>query len=76
MIDFIIDLPLSKKKNNMFDLILIIVNRFTKIARYILINKIINALELADIFLKQIITRFGILKGIISDHSLVFISRF
>ena len=47
--DFITRLPLSKNLNGGedYDLILIIVDRFLKITRYILCYKTINALKLA-----------------------------
>jgi hypothetical protein len=47
--DFITGLPLSKNINGgeNYNLILVIVDRFLKIAQYILCYKTINALELA-----------------------------
>ena len=38
----------------MYDSILVIVDRFTKMARYIPINATINALELAEVFMNTI----------------------
>jgi hypothetical protein len=48
--DFITGLPPSKNLNSGkdYDLILVIVNRFLKIARYIPCHKTIDALELAQ----------------------------
>ena len=40
--DFIIDLLLNKYKNIVYNVILIIINRFTKIIRYLFINIIID----------------------------------
>jgi len=42
-----------------------IINRFTKFARYIAVNKIITAKELAFIFKKRIINDFNILNNIV-----------
>jgi hypothetical protein len=48
--DFVTSLPPSKNPNASedYDLILVIVDRFSKIARYISYHKTINALELAQ----------------------------
>jgi hypothetical protein len=48
--DFVISLPPSKNLNDGedYDLILVIVDRFSKMAWYILCHKTINALELAQ----------------------------
>ena len=53
--DFIIGLPLSKFYNKVYNTILIVVNRYIKIARYILYIKKIFALELTKYFLEYII---------------------
>ena len=53
--DFIIGLPLSKFHNKVYNIILIVVNRYIKIARYILYTKKIFALELTKYFLEYII---------------------
>ena len=44
--------------------------------RYIPIKKIINAVQLADIFYKEVIYRYGMPYGIVSDRRPVFISAF
>ena len=51
MIDFIIDLPLSKGYNS----ILVIVNKLTKIFYYILYKKDITIIELINLFIRDII---------------------
>ena len=53
--DFIIGLPLSKFHNKVYNAILIVVNRYIKIARYILYIKKIFALEFAKYFLEYIV---------------------
>ena len=40
--DFIIDLPLSRRGNNVFDAILVVIDRFTKYARYVPCRKTMN----------------------------------
>ena len=55
LIDFIIGLLLSKFYNKVYNTILIVVNRYIKIARYILYIKKIFALELTKYFLEYIV---------------------
>ncbi len=69
-------MPLSRFRGKVYDSILVIVNRYTKIARYVLIIKEINATKLAELFILHVIKDFGILAGIILDRGLVFTSKF
>jgi hypothetical protein len=54
-IDFIIDLPCSINKTIgiVYDLILVIINRYTKISKYILYKKTTSIEDLTDLFLKN-----------------------
>ena len=52
------------------------VDRFTKIARYLPTIKTIAAAELADLFFDEVIYRYSIPTGIVSDRGSVFISAF
>jgi hypothetical protein len=54
-IDFIIDLPRSIDKTTgvVYDLILVIVDRYTKISKYIPYKKTTSAEDLTDLFLKN-----------------------
>ena len=54
MIDFIIDLPPSKQKGNIYDFILIIIDYFIKMARYILIIKTIDIINLINLFIDEV----------------------
>ena len=74
--DFITGLLPSKYKNIIYDSILVIVDRFTKMVRYIPTNVIIDAAELAEVFYTEIVCRYSILNGIISNRGSVFISTF
>ncbi len=51
----ITELSSSKCEVNIYNLILVIVNWYIKITKYILIIKKLNAVKLADIFFKQIV---------------------
>lgn len=76
--DFITDLPPSKslRYGKAFDSILVIVDRFTKMARYIPVNKTIDAPELAELFVHYVVRDFGCPEGITSDRGPQFKSKF
>ncbi len=65
--NFITNLSSNAKEETTFNSILIIINRFTKFARYITVNKIITAKELAFVFKKYIISDFNTPDNIISN---------
>ena len=50
-----------------YDLILVIIDRFLKIIRYIPITNIINTTDLGVLIIDHIILKFKVLKLIISD---------
>ena len=72
-IDFITKLPLSQG----YDSILTITDHdCTKAAIFIPCNKEINAEETAALYLKQVVTNFGLPSKVISDRDLRFASKF
>ena len=76
--DFVTSLPPSKNPNASedYNLILVIVNRFSKMARYIPCYKTINTLELAQRIWDSVFSLFGTLNKIVSNRGTVFISKF
>lgn len=74
--DFITGLPLSKRDACVYDAILVVVDRYTKMARYIPTQKTATAAQLADLFIDQIVRFFGLPQGIVSDRGSVFTSQF
>ena len=74
--NFITDLSFSSDEDIVFNSILIIIDRFTKYAKYITVNKIITAEELTVIFKKYIITIFRSSNKIVSNRDSVFIFYF
>ena len=74
--DFITGLPPSKLYGREFDSILVTVNCYTKIAHYLPTTIIIDAEELADLFIENILTKYGVLKLIILDRGSLFTSQF
>ena len=75
-LDFITGLPPSRFRGKVYDSILVIVDRYTKMARYILIIKEINVPELAKLFILHVIKDFNILSGMTSNKGLIFTSKF
>ena len=75
-VDFITGLPYSRHRRNIYDSVLVVVDRFTKMARYIPTLKSLKAVEFADLFVEEIVGRFGTPNGIVSDRGSVFTSAF
>jgi hypothetical protein len=76
--DFIIGLPPYKNPAGgpNFNAILIVINRYSKIARYITYYKIVNSPELARIIWEHIFSIFSSPNSIISNQGTVFTSQF
>ncbi|MBW0470146.1 hypothetical protein O181_009861 [Austropuccinia psidii MF-1] len=70
--DFITQLPLS----NNFDSILVVVDRFSKTAIFILAYGAITALDLAQIFISHVFSKHGLPVSIMSDRGSLFVSSF
>ncbi|MBW0572713.1 hypothetical protein O181_112428 [Austropuccinia psidii MF-1] len=71
-IDFITQLPLS----NSFDSILVIVDRFSKMAASIPTMSSITSLYLAHLFIKNIFAKHSLPSSIVSDRGSLFVSSF
>ena len=67
-------LPPSIYRGVVYDSILVIVDRYTKMAKYILTTKRLTAVELADLFVKEVVSLYGSPLGIISNRGLIFTS--
>ncbi|MBW0503082.1 hypothetical protein O181_042797 [Austropuccinia psidii MF-1] len=70
--DFITQFPLL----NSFELILVIVDRFSKMAVFIPKISSITSLDLAHLFIKNIFSKHGLPSSIVSDRGPLFISSF
>ena len=69
-------LPLSKRNTVIYDACLMVVNRYTKMAKYIPTHKMIDAPMLTQVFLDEIVRNFGVPRGIVSDQGSVFTSDY
>ena len=74
--DFITGLPPCKLLSNTYDAILVVVDRYTKMALYIPVTKKINAVELAEVLYSKVFLIFGAPKGIVTDRGTVFTSDY
>ena len=74
--DFITGLPLSKRNTIIYDACLMVVDRYTKMAKYIPTHKMIDAPMLTQVFLDEIVRNFGVSRGIVSDWGSVFTSDY
>jgi hypothetical protein len=74
--DFIVNLLLSTYDRRIYNSILVIVDRYTKISIYIAYNKTYITEDLINLFYKEIIYKYGIPKGIVLDRSSVFTSAY
>ena len=72
--DFIIGLPLSKLHGREFNVILVTVNCYIKMVYYLPTIIIVDVEELADLFIENVLTKYGVLKLIISDRGSLFTS--
>ena len=75
--DFIVELPPSKHKSNVYDSILIVVDWYTKMIQYLPTNVIIKSHKLSDLLMKKIfLCGPGAFMSIVSDRGSVFISNY
>ena len=74
--DFITDLPVCRQGNDEYDSILVVVDRYTKMAKYLPTRKTIDAPALASLLFDRVVTQYGIPDGIVSDRGSIFTSHF
>ena len=70
--DFIVKLPLSKG----FDSIMVIVDRFSKMCILVPCRETIDAVQMAELLLKNVVKNHGLPMDVVSDRGPQFTSRF
>ena len=75
--DFVTGLPASRDWNGaVYDSILVVVDRLTKMAHYVPVTKTVSAEDLTEIFMRKVIRLHDIPASVITDRNTVFTSKF
>ena len=74
--NFITKLFSNKRRDVVYDSILIIIDRYIKMIKYILMIKKIDVAKLMKMFFKKIVLRFDISNEIMNDKKFVFMNVF
>jgi len=74
--DFITDLPPCRVRGQRVDSILVIVDRFTKMNLYVPTTKTCTSVDLAIILRDEVVRRYGLPRGIVTDRGSVFTSQY
>ena len=74
--NFVIDLPSSKRDKIVYDSILVIIDKCTKMIKYLLIIIKIDVAKLTNVFFEKIVLHFDMSTNIINDKNFLFINVF
>ena len=75
-INFIIDLSSSKREHVVYDIILVVIDKYIKMIKYLSVIIKIDVVKISKLFFKKIVLRFDISIDIINDKNSLFINVF
>jgi hypothetical protein len=74
--NFITNLSSSKRSDDVYDSVLVIVNRYIKMTLYISVTKKIIVVELTKIIFDHVMLKYDASKDVVSDREFVFTSAY
>jgi hypothetical protein len=76
IMNFITNLSSSKRSDDVYDSVLVIINRYIKITFYISVTKKITILELTKIIFDHMMFKYDVSKNVVSNKELVFTNAY
>ena len=74
--DFITGLPPAGRRDKVYDAILVVINRFSKMAQFIAYTKNIDVSKLIKQLNEKIVSKFGISTSIVKDRENLFTFKY
>ena len=74
--NFVTNLLSNKRKKIVYNSIFVIINRCTKMIKYIFITIKFDIVKLTKMFFIEIILRFNMFKNIVNNKNFVFTNKF
>ena len=74
--NFIIDLSSSKRENVIYNAILVIIDKYTKMIKYLAMIIKIDVAKLIKLFFEQIVLRFNMSADIVNNKNFLFMNIF
>ena len=74
--NFVIELSFNKYKNVVYNAILVMINRYIKMIKYLFVFIIIDAAALTKLFFIKIVYHYDIFYDIVNNRDFVFINVF
>jgi hypothetical protein len=76
IMNFITNLSSSKRSDDVYDCVLVIINRYIKMTFYISVTKKITVVELAEIIFDHVMLKYDVSKDVVSNKEFVFTSAY